>query len=368
MKTSGALDALDKIFDKKTVKEKQELANLFGEEAYHLVHEISERNGWKEGSPEKIALHALVGGIMSELAGGGFKSGAIGAGFNELVQNELAKITDPALHQLASAIVGAAAAKLVGGDAQTGAATAASGTKNNLYWEYVDKAAALRRANVLPEKAKEIMDAFNNDPLNSYSFGKDAEYQSTYDLGIDENGDGKRLNLFINIAREKGLDEEQIASLVSDFNDQLAAGAKSHSYHIIDSAVNSTAGATMAYEVVAVYDGVKILYRMRYTNVGTARGPSKTIEDIISGSTETTTGNGIARNLDRKGGGGFEQTLRDFEDLNPANVRNISTKYGPGKVGTLSDGTTVVARPGSETGGATKEIVVSNSKVFKVRY
>ena len=49
-------------------------------------------------------------------------------------------------------------------------------------------------------------------------------------------------------------------------------------------------------------------------------------------------------------------------------VKEIQTKYGPGKVGKLSDGTTVVARPGSTTGGATLEIRVSNRKVYKIRY
>lgn len=49
-------------------------------------------------------------------------------------------------------------------------------------------------------------------------------------------------------------------------------------------------------------------------------------------------------------------------------IKEIQTKYGTGYVGTLSDGTTVVARPGSSTGGATLEINISNSKVYKIRY
>ena len=48
--------------------------------------------------------------------------------------------------------------------------------------------------------------------------------------------------------------------------------------------------------------------------------------------------------------------------------KEIQTKDEPGKVGKLSDGTTVVARPGSTTGGATLEIRVSNRKVYKIRY
>ncbi len=91
-----------------------------------------------------------------------------------------------------------------------------------------------------------------------------------------------------------------------------------------------------------------------------------TIDEIINSLPETTNGKGVARNFES--GGGFDQTIRDFESLNPTNVRDIQTQYGSGKVGKLSDGTTVVARPGSTTGGATLEIRVSNSKVYKIRY
>jgi filamentous hemagglutinin len=124
--TTNSLNTLGKIFDKETVKEQQELAGLFGELAFEEVHKISKANGWDESSPQKIALHALIGGIMADLAGGSFASGAAGAGINEAIQKELAKITDPALHQWASYIIGSAVSGTVGG------ATAVSGTKNNL--------------------------------------------------------------------------------------------------------------------------------------------------------------------------------------------------------------------------------------------
>ena len=93
---------------------------------------------------------------------------------------------------------------------------------------------------------------------------------------------------------------------------------------------------------------------------------SKTIDDIIDGLPETTNGKGVARNFESTGD--FEQTIWDFDALNPIDVKEIQTKYGPGKVGKLSDGTTVVARPGSTTGGASLEIRGSNRKVYKIRY
>ena len=125
--TSRALNALGKIFDKETVAEQQELADLFGKEAFKAVGDL----GLKEGSAEKVALDNFVGGIMSKLGGSTFASGAASAGITQLVMNELKNIKDPAILQWASAIVGAAAAKLVGGNAQTGASVATSETKNN---------------------------------------------------------------------------------------------------------------------------------------------------------------------------------------------------------------------------------------------
>ncbi|WP_434133313.1 hemagglutinin repeat-containing protein [Sporomusa sphaeroides] len=125
--TSNTLNALGKIFDKQTVQEQQELAGLFGEEVFKAIGNL----GLPEGSLEKITLDAFAGGLMAKLGGGSFASGAAGAAFNQIVINELANIKDPALMQWASAVLGAAAAKVVGGNAQTGASTAVSETKNN---------------------------------------------------------------------------------------------------------------------------------------------------------------------------------------------------------------------------------------------
>ena len=127
----GALNKLDQIFDKKSVEEKQQLAMLFGKEAFWLVGEIAENQGWAEGSPQKNALHALVGGIISDLSSGNFASGAAGAGFNELLVNELSKINDPVIREWASLLIGSAAANLTGGNSQIGAITALYGTKYN---------------------------------------------------------------------------------------------------------------------------------------------------------------------------------------------------------------------------------------------
>lgn len=93
---------------------------------------------------------------------------------------------------------------------------------------------------------------------------------------------------------------------------------------------------------------------------------AKSIDDILDGAKETTNNAGIARNFEKTGG--YEKNLEDFNALQPSNVKDIQTQYGSGKVGYLEDGTTVVARPGSKTGGATLEIKISNKKIYKIRY
>ncbi|WP_126305869.1 HNH/ENDO VII family nuclease [Methylomusa anaerophila] len=134
--TNNSLNTLGKIFDKKTVQEQQELAKVFGEEVFKAVGDLK----LKEGSSEKAAIDFFVGGLMAKLGGGDFLSGAASGGITQLVMKELADIKDPALLQWASAIVGAASAKVIGGNAQTGASVAASETKNNfLYHEQYQK-------------------------------------------------------------------------------------------------------------------------------------------------------------------------------------------------------------------------------------
>ena len=124
--TTNSLNELGRIFDKQKIEDQQELAKAFVEEAFRLAHNLPD-----DGSGRKVAVHAIIGGIMSQITGAGFASGAIGAGVNEAVIGEIKKIKDPGTAQIVSAIVGAAAAKAAGEAAGAGATSAASGTKNN---------------------------------------------------------------------------------------------------------------------------------------------------------------------------------------------------------------------------------------------
>ncbi|MDU4961614.1 MAG: hypothetical protein E6X17_13260 [Sporomusaceae bacterium] len=276
-----ALNALSQIFDKKTVAEQQELAKVFGEEAFKLVHKISEDNKWEEGSPQKIALHAFVGAVMAQLGGGDVLAGAAGAGLNEAVQGELAKIKDPAVHQWASTLVGAAAAEVVGGNAQTGGATAASGTKNNLYWERINPKGALEESGLNPEQVKELLAKFDEaTPLDTDAIKQYAEFGQPDDYGMGYEGDLAKRDTLLVMAMESGyLNDQQLERLASNLDTQLSEKKSEHNKAVLDSAFDSVLIVTGVGELKALYNAGKIgLYMMRYQ--GTSRATTIVADEV----------------------------------------------------------------------------------------
>ena len=136
--TKNSLNELGKIFDKKKLEERQELAKLFAKNADEAIHQISESKGWKDGSKEKIALHTLVGGITAELGGHAFIDGGLAGGVNEAAVAKLMNAIgrdNPDMVQIASAVLGYATNKLAGKDGEAGSAVAQWGTK----WNYEGK-------------------------------------------------------------------------------------------------------------------------------------------------------------------------------------------------------------------------------------
>ncbi|WP_155974105.1 hypothetical protein [Streptococcus ruminantium] len=66
--------------------------------------------------------------------------------------------------------------------------------------------------------------------------------------------------------------------------------------------------------------------------------------------------------------GGYNQAKIDFESLGLSNVKQISTpKHGEGMVGSLPDGTKVVIRQRSISGGPTLEFQTAGT-YYKIRY
>ena len=194
--TANSLNELGKIFDKAKIEERQELAAVFGEEAFRLLHNMKD-----DGSGRKIAAHAIIGGLMSQITGAGFASGAIGAGLNEALIKALDG-KDPGTAQIISAIIGAAAAKVAGGNALAGASAAASGTKWNYFLMSRPKEFGISELakNILRKKdgrelSEEEVDAFLRESNNILS---DMEP----DLGLDkENPFAEDINNYQKVIR-----------------------------------------------------------------------------------------------------------------------------------------------------------------------
>ena len=151
--TANALNTLSEIFDKKKIEEKQEYVNILSQVGYRLIGDIAghkenelnkkaekarkennsilaekyekEAKKWSESGTNRIAMHGIMGALVSKEAGAGMAKGLTGAGLNALLQKELGKIKDPEVHKMASAAIG----YLAGG--KTGAAIAWQATTFN---------------------------------------------------------------------------------------------------------------------------------------------------------------------------------------------------------------------------------------------
>lgn len=132
--TEHTLHELSKIFDRKKIEERQELARLFAKSAFEEVHRLSDKYSWKEGSLEKIALHAAIGEITAKLAGNSDGSGAMAAGINQSAIKTIIKkvgIENPDQVQILSSILGGVVNKSINKSSVTGTAIAAYATKWN---------------------------------------------------------------------------------------------------------------------------------------------------------------------------------------------------------------------------------------------
>ena len=163
--TTNALNTLSEIFDKKKIEEKQEYVNILSQVGYRLIGDIAghkenelnkkaekarkennsilaekyekEAKKWSESGTNRIAMHGIMGALVSKEAGAGMTKGLTGAGLNAILQKELGKIKDPEVHKMASAAIG----YLAGG--KTGAAIAHQATTFNYltheqYKQYLD--------------------------------------------------------------------------------------------------------------------------------------------------------------------------------------------------------------------------------------
>ena len=131
--TENTLHQLDKIFDKKKIEERQELARLFSKNAFEQLHNWQPTT--KEGKVAKSIAHGIIGEVAARMAGNSPGSGFKATMTNELLISEIKKVAkhDPALAQWLSAAVGGVVNKVGGESSNSGAAVASYATKWNSY-------------------------------------------------------------------------------------------------------------------------------------------------------------------------------------------------------------------------------------------
>nr|WP_231740083.1 DUF637 domain-containing protein [Pseudomonas composti] len=119
------------------------LANTFAAAGFNLIGDVTAKGqlNLADGSPAKIAMHAVMGGLAAEAAGGDFKTGALAAGVNEALVGHLSDWygqMDPeqkkSLLVMNSQVIGVLAAAAQGGDEkalQVGSQVAGTATQYN---------------------------------------------------------------------------------------------------------------------------------------------------------------------------------------------------------------------------------------------
>ena len=129
--TENTLHQLDKIFDKKKIEERQELARLFSKNAFEQLHNWQPTT--KDGKIAKSIAHGIIGEVAARMAGNSPGSGFKATMTNELLIGEIKKVAkhDPALAQWLSAAVGGVVNKASGENANAGSAVASYATKWN---------------------------------------------------------------------------------------------------------------------------------------------------------------------------------------------------------------------------------------------
>ena len=109
------------------------MSHLIQAEAFKAVGDIGVKMGWKDGSPEKTALHAITAGVLSTLNGGDLTSSAAAAGLNEYLSPYMKDMDSVSQVLLAQVIGGITAAVIADNTEATlqGANISKTATVNN---------------------------------------------------------------------------------------------------------------------------------------------------------------------------------------------------------------------------------------------
>ncbi|MGY4675681.1 hypothetical protein ACWIVU_08115 [Ursidibacter arcticus] len=125
---AGANQKLEKQ-DLQAIQERQEATQIMAEMGAKAVGDLAQYMNWEDGSPQKIALHGLVGYLSAKVGGGNVAASTLSAMGSEYINTEIANylkentaLTEDqrnAIQQASAAGLGALIGAGLGGDSNT---------------------------------------------------------------------------------------------------------------------------------------------------------------------------------------------------------------------------------------------------------
>lgn len=200
-----------------------------------------------DGSVPKIFAHALMGGLVAEATGSDFKTGAMAAGLNEALINEMSALVEgnTDLHLMLSQLTGVVAAAAVDGDLNKGAEIAYGSTYYNRELHAEEKE-AIRRAG-----KEEDLDPVRLEKAACYIAKCWAqidrgtpEYKEKMLTEQDMVGYSNEL-AWIEAQQEQGLFKYSFWDKTKDFATRDAEPLASDGGKIVTGAIGVTSGATL---------------------------------------------------------------------------------------------------------------------------
>ncbi|MDG6410002.1 hypothetical protein [Glaesserella parasuis] len=115
--------------DLQAIQESQEATQIVAEMGAKAVGDLAKMMNWEEGSPQKIALHGLIGYLSAKVGGGNTAASTLSAMGSEYINTEIANYLQQntaltadqrnAIQQASAAGLGALIGASLGGDSNT---------------------------------------------------------------------------------------------------------------------------------------------------------------------------------------------------------------------------------------------------------
>ncbi|WP_434682004.1 MULTISPECIES: two-partner secretion domain-containing protein [unclassified Pseudomonas] len=220
--------------------------NVLQATAFNGAGDLSDYFKLPEGEAGKIAVHAVVGGLLSEVMGGDFKTGALAAGANEalidyLSQSDLLKTSDPNEHDrmvnAASKLVGLFTAAATGGNISVASEITGNAQAYNRKLHTFEQEIIGKEAQKLEQEGKSNS-GISWEGLLSLKAGAeiDAADEAKLDaiLGMANDRNPEKINLKADLARAEAvvtrLQSEKIQLSWADGTPIIADGAQVYAF------------------------------------------------------------------------------------------------------------------------------------------